>query len=56
MTPPPPVALLRAMLDAAIASAQPANCLPPHLPQAQDISGQLVVIGAGKAASNMARV
>jgi len=56
MTPPPPVALLRAMLDAAIASAQPANCLAPHLPQAQDISGQLVVIGAGKAASNMARV
>lgn len=46
-------ALLRAMFDAAVAAAQPARCLPPHLPAAP--KGRLVVIGAGKASAAMAR-
>ena len=49
-------ALLRQMFDAAIASAQPALCLPPHLPTPQALgTGRLVVIGAGKASAAMAR-
>ena len=48
--------LLRRMFDAAIASAQPALCIPPHLPDAQTLgTGRLVVIGAGKASAAMAR-
>jgi hydroxypyruvate reductase len=48
--------LLRQMFDAAIASAQPALCLPPHLPAPESLSnGRLVVIGAGKASAAMAR-
>jgi hydroxypyruvate reductase len=48
--------LLRQMFDAAIASAQPALCLPPHLPAPASLSnGRLVVIGAGKASAAMAR-
>jgi len=47
-------ALLRAMFDAAIASAQPARCLPPHLPPRP--AGRVIVIGAGKASAEMARV
>ena len=39
-----------------MASAQPARCLPPHLPRAADIgAGRLWVVGAGKAAAAMAR-
>lgn len=45
--------LLRAMFDAAVAAAQPALCVPPHLPPAP--KGQLVVIGAGKASAAMAQ-
>ncbi len=41
------------MFDAAIASAQPALCIPPHLPPAP--GGRLIVIGAGKASAAMAR-
>jgi glycerate 2-kinase len=41
------------MFDAAIASAQPAVCIPPHLPQAP--LGRLIVVGAGKASAEMAR-
>jgi glycerate 2-kinase len=41
------------MFDAAIASAQPAVCIPPHLPPAP--RGRLIVIGAGKASAAMAR-
>jgi glycerate 2-kinase len=41
------------MFDAAIASAQPALCIPPYLPDAP--RGRLVVIGAGKASAAMAR-
>ncbi|MEY4751021.1 MAG: hypothetical protein RIQ60_3235 [Pseudomonadota bacterium] len=48
-----PSTLLRAMFDAAIAAAQPALCVPPHLPAAP--AGRLVVIGAGKASAAMAR-
>jgi glycerate 2-kinase len=45
--------LLRCMFDAAIAAAQPALCVPRHLPAAP--KGRLVVIGAGKASAAMAR-
>jgi len=45
--------LLRRMFDAAIASAQPALCLPPHLPQPP--KGRTIVIGAGKASAAMAQ-
>jgi glycerate 2-kinase len=45
--------LLRRMFDAAIASAQPALCVPPHLPDAP--RGRLIVVGAGKASAAMAR-
>jgi hydroxypyruvate reductase len=51
-----PAALLRQMFDAAVASAQPALCVPPHLPTAAELgAGRLVVIGAGKASAAMAR-
>lgn len=42
------------MFDAAIASAQPAVCIPPHLPEVP--RGRLIVVGAGKASAAMARV
>ena len=45
--------LLRRMFDAAITSAQPARCIPPHLPPPP--RGRLIVIGAGKASAAMAR-
>jgi hydroxypyruvate reductase len=45
--------LLRAMFDAAVEAAQPAICLPPHLPAPP--KGRTIVIGAGKAAASMAR-
>ena len=48
-----PGVLLRRLLDAALASAQPARCLPPHLPEPP--AGRTVVVGAGKAAATMAR-
>jgi hydroxypyruvate reductase len=41
------------MFDAAIASAQPALCLPPFLPDPP--RGRVIVIGAGKASAAMAR-
>jgi glycerate 2-kinase len=49
----PPRRLLREMFDAAIASAQPELCIPPHLPEPP--LGRLIVIGAGKASAAMAR-
>lgn len=54
--PPQPRAsadLLRRMFDAAIASAQPALCIPKHLPTPP--AGRLIVIGAGKASAAMAQ-
>ena len=46
-------ALLRALFDAAVAAAQPALCLPAHLPAAP--AGRTIVVGAGKASAAMAR-
>ena len=51
--PPPARELLRRMFDAAVASAQPARCIPPHLPEAP--AGRVVVVGAGKASAAMAQ-
>ena len=48
-----PRSLLRAMFDAAVASAQPAAVVPAHLPAPP--RGRLIVIGAGKASGAMAR-
>lgn len=48
-----PRVLLTEMFRAAIASAQPAVCVPPHLPQPPP--GRLIVIGAGKASAAMAQ-
>jgi len=48
-----PAALLRQLFEAAIASAQPALCVPPHLPEAP--RGRVIVIGAGKASAAMAK-
>ena len=48
--------LLRRMFAAAIASAQPSRCIPPHLPTPLTLGrGRLIVIGAGKASAAMAR-
>jgi hydroxypyruvate reductase len=41
------------MFDAAINAAQPAHCVPPHLPAAP--RGRRLVIGAGKASAAMAK-
>jgi len=46
-------ALLRRLFDAAVAAAQPALCLPPHLPPPP--KGRTIVVGAGKASAAMAR-
>ena len=48
-----PRELLRRLFDAAINAAQPAHCVPPHLPATP--RGRLLVIGAGKASAAMAR-
>jgi hydroxypyruvate reductase len=47
--------LMREMFEAAIASAQPQLCVPPHLPLPSEVKGRLIVIGAGKASAAMAR-
>ena len=52
-TAPTPGTLLRQLFEAAIAAAQPALCLPSHLPPAP--KGRTLVIGAGKASAAMAR-
>jgi len=48
-----PRALLRALFDAALAAADAARALPPHLPPPP--RGRTVVVGAGKAAAAMAK-
>lgn len=48
-----PRQLLEQMFAAAIEAAQPAHCIPPHLPEVP--RGRLIVIGAGKASAAMAR-
>jgi glycerate 2-kinase len=46
-------ATLRALYDAAVAAAHPDICLPSRLPMPPD-GGQLIIVGAGKAAAAMA--
>lgn len=48
-----PRQLLRAMFDAAVAAAQPALVMPPHLPSPP--RGRTIVVGAGKASAAMAQ-
>jgi glycerate 2-kinase len=48
-----PREILRQLFDAAIAAADPALCVPSHLPS--DDGGRLIVVGAGKASAAMAR-
>jgi hydroxypyruvate reductase len=48
-----PRGLLRRLFDIARAAADPASCVPPHLPPAPP--GRTVVVGAGKAAAAMAK-
>ena len=45
--------LLRNLFDAAVAAADPMQCVPPHLPAPP--KGRTIVIGAGKASAKMAR-
>ena len=45
-------AVLRAMFDAAVASADPHQVLAAHLPQRP--AGRVVAVGAGKSAASMA--
>ncbi|MEE2746651.1 MAG: glycerate kinase [Pseudomonadota bacterium] len=49
-----PLKFLNSLLSVALQSAQPAACLPPHLPKKP--KGRTVVIGAGKASAAMAAV
>ena len=49
-----PRAFLQDLFAAAVAAAQPALCLPPHLPPKP--KGRTVLVGAGKASAEMARV
>jgi len=47
-----PRALLRRLFEAALAAADPATVVPPHLPAPPE--GRTIVVGAGKAAAAMA--
>ncbi len=49
-----PREFLTGLFQAAVDAAQPALCLPPHLPPPP--KGRTVVVGAGKASAAMARV
>jgi hydroxypyruvate reductase len=48
-----PRGLLKQLFQAAVAEADPAICLPPHLPARP--AGRTLVLGAGKAAASMAQ-
>jgi hydroxypyruvate reductase len=48
-----PRELLRSLFDAALAAADPARCVAPHLPAPP--KGRTIVLGTGKAAAKMAR-
>jgi hydroxypyruvate reductase len=48
-----PREFLRSLFDAALAAADPARCVAPHLPPRP--KGRTIVVGAGKAAAKMAR-
>jgi hydroxypyruvate reductase len=45
---------LLGLFEAAVARADPARCVPPHLPE-RPPRGRTIVVGAGKAAAAMAR-
>lgn len=49
--------ILRQLFDAAVAAADPALCVPAHLPDLSACAekGRIVVVGAGKASAAMAR-
>jgi glycerate 2-kinase len=47
------ITVLKNLFDAALAAANPARCVPPHLPPPP--KGRTIVVGAGKAAAAMAR-
>lgn len=49
-----PATLLRRLFAAAVAAADPARVLPPHLPEPP--RGRTIVLGAGKASARMAQV
>ncbi len=49
-----PRELCRRMFDAAVARAQPATCLPPHLPPPP--KGRLIVLACGKSGAQMSEV
>ena len=51
---PDPLPILRSLFDAAVAVAEPANCMRPWMPSRP--SGRVIVVGAGKAAASMAKV
>ena len=48
-----PKAFLVELFAAAVKAADPAHCLPPHLPSPP--KGRTIVVGAGKAAASMAK-
>ncbi len=48
-----PNAFLNDLFKAAVAAADPARCVPPHLPEPP--KGRTIVVGAGKAAAAMAK-
>ena len=45
-------AVLRTLFDAAVHAAQPAGCLPAHLPE-PPATGRLILLGGGKGAGSM---
>jgi glycerate 2-kinase len=49
----PPEEILRRLFAAAVDSALPSTCVPPHLPPPP--AGRTIVVGAGKAAAAMAQ-
>jgi hydroxypyruvate reductase len=53
MTVDDPASTLRRLFDAAVAAADPALCVPAHLPKPP--KGRTVVVGGGKASAAMAR-
>jgi glycerate 2-kinase len=53
--PTSPRAFLESLFRTAVAAAQPANCVPMHLPPAP-ASGRLIILAAGKAGASMAAV
>ena len=48
--------LLLDLFNAAVDAVVPQKCLLPHLPDPQTVSGRIVIVGAGKAAAEMALI